>query len=400
MNTVIATILAIISFIGGHFYNRRKDKALFFLGLIVFWIFIVLFISIFSVLRSHAPSINITHICLIWIGIILIWICSVIITIIDSKKPKNNIPPWSIWDKIGVFLLSIFMSIIFLFMLMNYIFRDTYKSRIKESYLKEKSSHFYHTINYGGLSYPYNDLPTPPEGSGKIKGQFIYNNLPVEGIELEVYLNGKYKSNKLITNGEGMFIIKVPYGIWYINRIVTSSWKSIPEPIDFKILSTQEGSLEDYIKTPFYWRGNNGMQLNIVQNESIEPILFTIKKELHIFWPDTRINEKVTDISKSNIHWEEYPQAANYVIWIYEIKRTKMNSTTSYAPVFSKVIYNKTQMPLTELPLVQSNSKTEYQVKIFAFSSDKSLLSDSGSGFEKNVFMLNNYKISENDGRL
>jgi len=393
MKVLIPVILSIISFVGGHFYNKRIDRAIFFLSLLIFWCLILFIISPFAMFNSNHSITHISLLKLLRIGIIFLWICSFIVTLFDSKKTKVDTLSWSICGTIGAYLLSIFMCLSFFIIVKSFFMSNIYKKFQGKSIHEPVANNFLHSVSIGGLKYPYSNLPLPPEGKGQIKGKFVIEGKPVEGIKLIVYLNGKFKTKEVTTNNEGIFKIDVPYGIWYINRIETTSWVDKPAGFDFEILHCQEGTIEDYKKTPYYWPETNGIQFDISKESSMEPVIFKIKRTIKLLWPGGIGKQTVSDISKSIIHWESYPEATDYIIWISEVERNNLGTSLGYAPIFSTVIHNDTKIPVSKLPLIQNKTKTEYEVQLFAFSSDGSLLSVSGIHYRHPTFFLRNFKI-------
>ena len=116
---IIAAILTLLTLIGGHFVNRRWDRAIFILGLLTLWggaVYLYL-ISLFtdpSDLDSAMEQ-SITTWKVFAYGVLVIWAWSFVLTVADARKQPGEVSS-SISGYFGAVVLSltIMFSLVFI----------------------------------------------------------------------------------------------------------------------------------------------------------------------------------------------------------------------------------------------------------------------------------------------
>ena len=407
--SVFAPVIAsLFTGIGGHYLNRRWDKAILFLCLFVLYLAAIYAVFIFMIwtLKSTPsgtmPEFNeITQLLskAISLGIFAIWLTSLIITVRDRK---NNIEP-SItgWTKSGIAgaLITSFLSFLFLASGVNATFslyseRPGYRDT--GSYETESpgfSSHnFYEYLYFGGSPSNSRNLPAPPTGEGKLKGRILFQDQPAAGVSLAMVLNSKYRAKDIITDAEGIFTVSLPPGPWIINAVQTESWANQPEEGSFSMYSGREEKLSgnEYSRHDYFKK--NGYPVNITPDPEIFHLEATISKDIQLIWPNPKA-EGIKATVSDTIMWEEYPGANRYYVEIKKMRRE--GTTTHYEEVTSRILHNETSIPLASLKYKKTAGKepTEYSAKIYAFSEDGTLIAEFSDSFQGGTFLLSDGSI-------
>ena len=396
MKTTIALFLSLTTMVGGHFFNKRNDRAILFLGIFFSWLVFIATVFPFTYNKLVGSLPDSTFFPVIKIGVLVIWIISALVTYIDSKNVANNDQKTSISGKIGATTLSIFMGIATISTLMSLFQGIEVSDRSITSYQEPIEHNFLHYIGFGGVGYPEPEYSEPPKGPGSIAGKFVYNGSPVKNLELEVTLNGEYKSELVETDSKGEFALKIPYGIWYLNRIYTTSWPGKPPGGRFNILSGQEPTIEEYKKNPHWFPGGNGLQFELTEESPHKKFEFTITPQISLLWPGQRGRELKAD-KNSIIHWESYPSASKYLVWVQSIESNFPGTNVIYRPALSTVVERVNQLSLSKI-ITPDDSKNTYQVTVFAFNDEGEYLSESNINYhEGSSFVLKDYKIESEE---
>lgn len=242
---VLKILASIFTGIGGHYLNRRWDKAILFLCLFVVYSAAVYAFLIFSLQNiSNSPNemaqeLNNTYQLISKIssiGIFIIWLMSLIVTIVDCKnKVEPNITKWTKYGMTGATLTS-FLSFIFLTFSISAFFSlskdhiiDTDSISYESDSFSSSSHNFYEYLYLGGSPSNPHKLPAPPTGEGILKGRISYQNNPAVGVTLAIVLNSEYRVKDIVTDTDGLFTVSLPPGAWTINSIQTESWENKPK---------------------------------------------------------------------------------------------------------------------------------------------------------------------------
>lgn len=404
---MIYKILAtVFTGIGGHYLNKRWDKAILFLCLFLFysifcWLAVRTFLFSSLVYNSISPeemmkkAQDTTKILSIVFssGILILWITSIIVTILDSKKSNQaNIFKWTKSGGAAASLTTLLSLLLLVFTVTTYV-TSTKSMNIdtestNETEFSAYSSHnFFEYLYFGGVPSNSYKLPIPPTGKGVLKGRILYQNKPAEAVSLHIILNSKYRANAIVTDSNGIFTVKLPLGNWKINSIQTESWQNKPKDGRFTMYYGGEKKLRGKSYSRHTNFRKDGLPVAIEENKDTVQINITIKQDIKLLWPDAsaeRINASITDV----INWEKYPRASQYYVEIKKLRRE--GTTTYYDQITSKILSNETAIPLSSLKHIKTKGKekNEYAAEIYAFSEDGTLLGQFSDTFQGGTFLL------------
>ena len=397
--------------IGGHYLNRRWDRAALFLSLFVLYgIFCWMVVRTFlfsNILVGSLPSEEMMNqiskatatISIIYLsGIFILWLISNIITIVDGLKIRQ-VEIFQ-WTKTGIVaaslttLLSVALLVFSTVASVSALKPDSIQIASEtESEVFSRSSHdFYEYLYFGGSPQFSENLPNPPVGKGVLKGRILYESKPAEGITLHMVLNSKYRAKTINTDSDGFFIVKLPAGNWKINSIQTESWQNKPDEGQFTIYYGGEEKLNGSSYNPHHFFRGNGFDADVGENEDKTHITMTIKRDIELIWPNASVvgnNATISDV----IQWRPYPQAEQYYIDIKQLRRE--GNTTYYDQITSKVLSNETAVPLSSLRYIKTKGKEkhEYAASIYAFSDDGALIGEFTDTFRGGSFKLSDGNV-------
>ncbi len=402
---ILRITAAVFTGIGGHYLNRRWDKAILFLCLFVFYlaaIYVILIFSLRTITVSPSEASQKIHFITqsLWIifstGIFILWLVSLIITILDCKNSiEADIIKWTKSGIAGAILTSI-MSFAVLAFAVNIFFSlsryypvqtSSGSSPSNESEPFDFSSYnFYEYLYFGGVPSNSDNLPGPPSGKGILKGKISYQKNPAGSVTLAIVLNSKYRAKNIVTDSDGIFIVNLPPGTWTINSIQTQSWKNKPEG-SFTMYS---GAEEKLIGNEYNRHANfmdTGLSVNVTTDPKTILIHATINKDIQLIWPNQNTKGMKAKIDDT-IRWEKYPGASKYYVEIKKIRRE--GNTTYYEKVTSKILFNETSIRLSSLKHARTvkNKKTEYGAEIYAFSEDGTLIAEYSDTYQGGTFLL------------
>lgn len=390
MRKVLTIVLAVISGIGGHFVNRRWDRAVLFFSLFFFWV-IGVYIG-FSLLVSTGILGNPENAFALYaengpmyigIGTLIIWVISLIYTILDSYSIRYQFhAPWTLSGLIG----SVFMSLIACLMLTvvtlnNIDLRSkNYDSPRKIEYKKSDSSSFSHRVLFGGYDWRkkrYSDLPN---GDAYMTGRFVVGEKSASGIKFRLWFNGEYQTDILITDDEGKFSVSLPEGLWHLNRLETYRWENKPTGEPFLIVSDQEDKLKGNKYSGHGWIQKKGFSFDATKDINDMVITLNINREIILLWPPGGSKKVSATVKDSIIKWNTYEGAADYLVKVHEIK--KEGTTTSYHSISARRVTNASELALSEFKTLDGDSEgKEYLIEIYAFASDGTFLSKTGQRY-------------------
>ena len=249
-------------------------------------------------------------------------------------------------------------------------------------------SNFIHYIYFGHGSSPDIKRPQPPEGAGVLTGRFLYEGKPAAGISLYLYLDGKYRSKKLVSDEEGRFRLGLPGKEWTLDLVTTEEWKGKPEGDNFLVVKGDEPPLRDSENYTHHMFREKGLKVNVGEDRSQDDFTLTIRKNIQLLKPG---KEEILpmSINDGSIAWMPYDGAGHYLVQLERVER-KNDRSTSYYPVAQKRVASVSEMALKEFETVEYKGKKaiEYRVTLYAFKEDKSFLSKSDSYFRGPGFKL------------
>lgn len=405
-------IASIFTGIGGHYLNRRLDKAILFLCLFIFYLIAAYTFFIFSLTNlSHSSNeivqeIDDTYRLLAIVsssGIFILWLASLIITIFDCKnKTEPNLTKWTKSGIVGAILTSILSIIILSVTVVSLI--SLSKNQIVDSsdttYDIESSNfyyeNFYEYLYLGGSPSNSQSLPSPPIGDGVLKGKISYQNNPAKDVTLDVVLNSKFIAKDVVTDSNGIFSISLPLGAWTINSIQTKKWPDRPKEGNYSIYYGGEEKLTGNEYNRFAYFDNSGYLVNVSTDTNVIHFNITIAKDIQLTWPSPN-TENVKATLEDTIRWEKYPEASRYYVEIKKIKRE--GTTTHYETITSKILSNETSIPLKNLKHIKTIEKEdiEYGVEILAFSDSGTLIAEFADTHRGGTFLLSDGYILVED---
>lgn len=408
MRALLASFLSLLSACGGHLLNRRIDRVIFFIAVVLVWFIasIAIVYEIFLLPSSYTEyGVNLTNLAQgIWIsfcGFVLIYCVSAIVTYIDARNINVSNTRLGILSIVGGSLVSmigfvVLLYSVFLFSLSINRFGGDENGRIYSS----SRNFFWESLYFGGGSSESN-LPLPPAGDGIFLGKVEYLGEGVGNVILSIELNGKYKVEELKTDKAGEFIIKLPIGEWFINNLTIYQWQDAPGDEKFTLLSGLEPKLDNSHYHGRIYR-EDGYPV-IVSKEKPEVPLVTafIRPNVNILWPGKNSDYEVADLSSSVIEWEPYDNATEYVLKFNHVTKRSGGSTTFSSAAHHRV-ENGVSFPLANLSTKSSSAEVnEYTVQIFTFYDDKKLIGVSDRFTGGASFSLdNNTKIFEKSKRI
>lgn len=403
-------LASVLTGIGGHYLNKRWDKALLFMFLLVLgWVSVSVYVyfslqnmagspeEIGSLAQSASQRASIISLA----TIALVWLVSNIVTIIDSK---NNIQPNMLsWSRSG-FIVAVISSLLSSFLILSTGYAS-YTVLIKNPFSPPESSstfeydstefvshNFYANIYYGGVPKNSNKLPAPPEGASTLRGKFLFQGKPAIGVTLSLVLNSQYQAKNIKTDSNGEFSLQLPAGLWVVNSIQTNSWEGKPSEGEYSIYDGNEPKLTNASYSRYANFSRNGITIDINASPASIHLNYTITEDIKLEWPNS--TQPINNATIANtIQWEPHPGTQKYSLAIKRIKRE--GRTTYYEPVTTRVIEDDTQLSLSGLKHQETKSKKnyEYGVEIFAFDKDGTLLSQFTKTYRGGTFILTDNKI-------
>jgi len=417
---MLAITLSLLTGIGGHFINRRWDKGLLFLALIPGW-FLIVYLGMLlavnlgnvamSMEESDLPALLALASSVSLYGCIAFYALSVVMTIWDARRHETTFRPnWTKTGVIGVAMVSFATFALMLYTVtMMWVFNTDEASaprieRHAASKLPKFTQHpFWYDESFGGMRGDV-DATTPPAGNGQLRLRFSYDGAPAEGVEFKLWLDGKYESNTLMTDENGLARLSLPAGKVYLNRLNISAWRDSPAEQEFVVRTGREQKfdLENYGKYP--WYKSKGLEVTAAAEDSDVAMEFMLVPKVSLVWPRQSEEKATVKHDEGVIQWSPTKGATTYLLRIMSIERHG-NSTSSHHVVERKVV-GRSSLPLAEIPAVKSDgSAPEYSVSVTAFAEDDSYLTESAGSFEGGTFVLaDNLALAEDayragDGR-
>lgn len=400
---ILRILATIITGIGGHYLNRRWDKAVFFLCLFFLYGVAVYIFSMFAYQSLPLTSENIANefdqiakrtSLFFVVGEAAIWLVSIVVTAFDTSRDSERIiVRWTISGVSGAVITSLFS---FAFLASTaWTFITVNQSRISEPDLQPfeggfsntNETDFYESIYFGGSPPHSLKLTAPPTGTGILKGRVTYKDTPAVGITLSVTLNSKHKAKNIVTDSNGVFTINLPEGPWTINSIQTKKWLNKSGLGSYTLYYGGEEKLkgDEYHRYGFGRR--NGLAVHVDTQPGMAHINITINDDIDMLFPDPAAKGTHATISDS-LKWAEHPNADKYYIEVNKV--TRKGSTTHYRQVASRLVSKTTSIPLSSFTHMKSENTgmAEYSVNLYAFSEDGTLIAEAEKKYPGGTFVL------------
>jgi hypothetical protein len=411
----MALLLSALTLVGGHFFNRRWDRAVLFFVVLSLLGYGAWALMMTGMLGStdwanieNAANMMSRYTAVYSIGLVILWLVSLGVTYRDANRPNDGLLHH--WSKAGV-VAAIGLSLLCAWTLTSQAFsysRTALSSSdqpseqraegVSRSTFRNSSPYnFQHFISFGRSTGSSSQPAKPPAGDGYLQGRFVYAGKPAEGITLQLVLNDKYETGVITTDADGVFTVRVPSGEWQVNRVMTQGWKGKPEKGDFLIVTGREPKLGNGKYDSYFWVNEKPIKL-IVDNAPTAPQMhFEIRDQVQLTWPPSDQRSVPGNVSDGVISWAAYPEAHEYQVSITNLVRE--GNTTRYHEVTTRRLKGVTQFPLSKLESVENKEgDKEYQVTVWAFAGDGTFLSSS-ERFSDNVFVLKNKELVREEER-
>lgn len=383
---IIAVGLSALTHVGGHFYNRRWDRALLFLALLAFWI-IGVYASMTFRLSEIAEVTEADQILNMmsrhWtigaVGTVVLWGLSLVTALLDARRSTAAfVDRWTISGLVGAVGFSLLATVVLyvefsLFGAFDGVEADG--DETPASTVRSSAPNFYRYVQLG--HYEGAKEPTAaPTGDGYLAGRFEFEGKPAAGVRLNLVLNGKYETAKVTTDADGEFHVRLPRGEWYVSRVITHEWQEPPTDGDFVLVTGQEPKLVEGRYNDNYWLQSKGIRVQVGDRPPQPQLTFTIRKGVALRWPEAGAPGAAATVDDGVIAWDPYAGANTYLVRIVEVERE--GRTTSYHEVATKAVVGATNFPLKQLQVLPSaDAKKEYEVSVVAFDEAGNLLSQS-----------------------
>jgi hypothetical protein len=390
MRSFLTLLVAIVTGVGGHFINRRWDRVMFFFLLLVLWMLASWGYRYWDVTAGGAEGgvsvggLFVSHTDLLLAGVGFIWLWSVVLTVIDVLRGREDLRArWTLSGAIGA--LGIALLSVALFAYYGWYAWGVYLSDSggwadeRVSILSDAlDESFVEWIYFGRALDGRERFPEPPAGDGYLTGRFLYHDQPAEGVKLTLVLNGEYETAPLTTDAEGLFQVRVPPGEWFVSLIKTARWSHKPEGVDsFVVLTGDEPRLsEGSYHRPAYSRDERGKAVMATAETADAALTLVIRDHVRLTWPDSDDAPLVADPATSVIEWQAYRDAAQYLVELSRVERRE--SGASYHTVATRRVNGATSLALSTFKTEPGDRDVEeYQVEVSAFDADGRLLSES-----------------------
>lgn len=399
--TLLALGLSALTLVGGHFFNRRWDRAVLLFVTLVLWgvgAYVAVTVRTTNVVGAGSgqalSDITSFHWRVFLYGVLALWVVSLAVTFLDARRSAALASyRWTVSGVIGAvglsfvtFVLLLIPAPFLLFTAFNYVDTVSPEPGSSSTSISDRDRHFSNFVYFGRWPGMGRDPGKPPSGDGYLRGRFTYEGKPASGVSLSLALNGEYETARVTTDENGIFTVRLPSQEWTVNRLITHEWAERPQEGSFMIVSGTEPKLVGERYNEHYWVEREGIKIT-ASNQAGEPQMnLTIRKRVALTWP--RADEKPTPATheKGIIAWEPYSGAETYLLQITELKRE--GRTTSFHPVTAKPIKDSTRFALASLAAVPGDEEKEYQASVLAFAKDGTFLSESSARFDDLTFVL------------
>jgi len=386
-------LLSAVTLFGGHVLNRRPDRILQIFGLLV--TVGIGYAMLSSAVFSGSEFDKLTNLFAVALSAVIgIALLSAALTWKDAKSPAA--PALSASSRIAgavVSLLGLFVTGFATMFIYSTIGPRTGNSLFFESASDSIRSGSAATASLGG-EIRYNELKRAPVGPHPLRGRIVMAGKPVGGIDVELTLNGTFRSERLVTNKQGEFEISLPAGPWTLNEVSVVSWHDATEDPPKLLLMSEYEPPRD---SGYYMRSHpaeSPVRIELPMRADVKLPTFELHPSITVQWPagldfdpSKPSAAPIADVAKDAIRWSSVPGAAEYEIQLHSVER-EQNSMRTQSLVSRR--QSGTELPLAQLTQQprDSTEPSEYSVRIYAFDGNGKLLSMSHAGIEDHAFRL------------
>ena len=393
MITGLISLLSLVTLVGGHFINRRWDRAVLFFSLVCVWL--ILCMALYYVYMPDDPRKMVEAFAfslkLMLVGSIVLLVLSAIVTALDRRNTRSLAgTPITLSGKVGASLMSLLCALMIGYLGMWYSSYSRAVSAYEVAQSGDETSsvegvtfgpEFFSSLKFGTGRYPTSPGAIP-EGDGYLLGQIQFDGEPAEGVALRLQLNDEFESERLVTDEKGYFSLKMPQGDWYITAIQADGWQGKPQG-DFMLVSGIEPALRGNRYSEYPVGDVDGYKVTVADRKPAEPqIQLEIHREMALLRKVKQRKPVTLSLEEDAIKWQPYPGASQYHVKISRV--TKRGSSTVFSPISQRVVKDATSLALTDLQTrrieaTENQDKATYSVKLRAFSYDGTFLSESAS---------------------
>ena len=396
LRKMLSVVLTLLTIIGGHFINRRWDRAIFILGLLILWGVLCYGYLIFNFNSFTDPEDLLSFYKTIWkvfmYGAFFIWALSLLLNIYDIRQSKGNVIG-GIGGNLGATVVSVMAMVIAISLILGVLSNNLHwRTKMSGSLSSYNISYFSEYLGFGGRFRPQDELLDLPDGKARINGVIKYESKPVAGVTFRFVINDKYTSKKIVSDSEGHFSFSLPEGEWFINSIEIGGWPDRPEG-RYSVLSGYEPVLKGDSYDKYIFMGKDGLKVKATINNTERAFDFTIKPNIEIVWPpeipyyDRKTKSNNASLEKDSIEWKPVKAATQYLVKLSKITRSSDSSVSSSSIIDYKV--TKPKLALSELKSMPGSAgNSEYGVEVYAFDKNGKLLSMADTGISENTFVL------------
>lgn len=387
-------LVAALTGIGGHYLNRRWDRAILFLFFFIVWplaVYAWLYLNPRGGTFAGFEEAKRIAILALGAGVTLLWLLSLFVTRRDAgRRDRDTVRRWTVSGVLGALLtttLTTFCLIGTVLLVVDTVERtDLAEPTAKHGSSSVKSGNrFFTNVYFGGGTSGAHDNPEPPTGDGILKGRITLDGEPAAGVRLSLDLNAEFRARNLVTDESGVFSLALEPGPWWINAVQTETWPDRPEGEHFSLYFEGQPKLVDDTYDRYAHVVKSGYQVKVTGEASEPHLELIIREDLEMQWPDWRHEKRPAGITDA-VAWQHHPGASRYLVEVSRV--THDGEVTTYYPVAERLLEGKTRLELTELPHVPSGEQREYSVHVYAFAEDGTLVAESPGAFRSGTFVL------------
>lgn len=412
MRRLTATVLSLLTITGGHYLNRRWDRAALFLGLL----FVGMVAAYFSFSVGIASYENKdpyalfdsyqhkTRVALA--GFALIPLLSAWVTWRDAREETMNVPWRGVLPALGAVLTTLLSVVLLAYVgvvgsAYLALGRDAVtvshgevtdapaeeSGAVADSRAYSADNSFQNTLYLGGVNYPGKEAEPVPSGSAYLVGQVLHEGRPVKDAQVRLMINGAHTEPSARTDAAGRYSIRIPPGTWSVNEIRIEDWPDMPRQGSYMVVSGLEepGDLNRE-RYPLFIE--TGLRVESTPMAELNPgLVVHIRRNLELNWPSPEDFQAPARVDDAVVRWSAYPGAVNYRVKISEV--TRRDNTTTYVPVVRQVVTGTTELPLSSLTtLPDDTTQREYAVEVIAMTEDGTFLSENRQAYQGASFTL------------
>lgn len=402
MKLALLILFNLVTAVGGHFVNRRWDKA--FLLFVV--MLLILSLPWFYLLTASSGFIDpesIKYYPYLQLGIILCFsLLSTSLFVIDFRKPRETAQ--GMWTKTMTAAAGVFCLVSTFYMgwfVSSYLISakqfDSSRGPVaqekgdvapRKTFFRDNFFNEYIYFSFDGVDVS-KSMPAPPPGDAVLYGTFVHNGAPVAGIKLDVVLGGEFKVESLVTDTDGRFSFSVTPGIWKINAILVSGWSDKPEG-EYVIVTGREGLVgEDHYYKNRYESGD--LKIDAKSGTSTAIIAMEINPAIRINAPASGTVKSVDDPKGFTVEWEQNDRASFYLVSLSKV--TEEGTITSFHPV-AQAKTDDLSIDLSRFTVFDDPGATStYSVNVNAFDNEGNFVSES-KHMGRHMFAMSGFKIA------